>query len=75
MSTTLQQQAADIKKQFLLPISQNEALQMRQYQEGNRPRFDGEYQRDYTRIIICVLFPASAGENAALCGTVGSVYS
>ena len=62
MSTTLQQQAADIKKQFLLPISQNEALQMRQYQEGNRPRFDGEYQRDYTKILYASSFRRLQGK-------------
>lgn len=62
MSTTLQQQAADIKKHFLLPISQNEALQMRRYQEGNRPRFDGEYQRDYTRILYASSFRRLQGK-------------
>lgn len=49
--TILKQQSGEIKDIFLKPISENAGLQKRLYQEGNRYRADGEYQRDYTRIL------------------------
>lgn len=51
MDTILQQQAAEINKLFLEPIAKNEKLSNRLYKEKNRLRNDGEYQRDYTRIL------------------------
>lgn len=62
MCTTLQQQADEIRTKFLAPVSQNESLQKRQHEEGNRPRFDGEYQRDYTRILYASSFRRLQGK-------------
>lgn len=62
MCTILQQQAGEIKAKFLDPVSTNDFLKRRQYEEGNRPRFDGEYQRDYTRILYASSFRRLQGK-------------
>ncbi len=58
----LEQQADEIKRIFLKPVSENEKLNLRLYKEGNRPRFDGEFQRDYTRILYASSFRRLQGK-------------
>lgn len=60
--TILKQQSGEIKDIFLKPISENAGLQKRLYQEGNRYRADGEYQRDYTRILYASSFRRLQGK-------------
>ena len=62
MSSILQQQAGEINKIFLQPITQNEKLSSRLYEEDNRSRNDGEYQRDYTRILYASSFRRLQGK-------------
>lgn len=62
MSSILQQQAGEINKIFLQPITQNEKLSTRLYEEDNRSRNDGEYQRDYTRILYASSFRRLQGK-------------
>jgi dGTPase len=46
----------------LEPISENESLSRRLYDEQNRERSDGEYQRDYTRILYASSFRRLQGK-------------
>lgn len=62
MSSILQQQADEINKLFLKPITQNGKLSSRLYKENNRSRNDGEYQRDYTRILYASSFRRLQGK-------------
>lgn len=60
--STLEEQREEIRAKFLLPLQQNEKLQSRLYEEENRPRHDGEYQRDYTRILYSSSFRRLQGK-------------
>lgn len=62
MKSILKEQSQDIKKMFLLPLEQNDELRNRLYDEENRTRFDGEYQRDYTRVLYSSSFRRLQGK-------------
>lgn len=51
-----------IKEMFLEPLSGNEELRSRLHTEENRNRADGEYQRDYTRILYSSSFRRLQGK-------------
>lgn len=53
--SVIKQEAYNIKKMFLEPLIENHEIQQRQFEEENRSRFDGEYQRDFTRILYASL--------------------
>lgn len=59
---TIKQNAAEIKKIFLDPLADNNKLKERFHNEQNRSRFDGEYQRDYTRILYASSFRRLQGK-------------
>ena len=53
----------DIKNDFLIPLSTNELLKHRKYDEKDlRHRVDGEFQRDYTRILYASSFRRLQGK-------------
>lgn len=53
----------EVKREFLEPLQINEKLCKRKYPEDdNRPRMDGEYQRDYTRILYASSFRRLQGK-------------
>ena len=59
----LTQERENIQKQYLKPLQENVQLQERRFQEdGKRSRFDGEYQRDYTRILYSSSFRRLQGK-------------
>ena len=61
--TVFDKHKEDIKKQFLVPLQErNEVLSQRHYKEEKRPRNDGEYQRDYTRILYSSSFRRLQGK-------------
>lgn len=62
MDSILKEQAKEISETFLKPITENEALCARLYDEQNRARSDGEYQRDYTRILYASSFRRLQGK-------------
>ena len=62
MASILNEQAEEIKETFLRPITENEMLCQRLYDEKNRDRSDGEYQRDYTRILYASSFRRLQGK-------------
>lgn len=58
-----EQEAPKIKENFLEPLEKNEKLQQRFHDENvNRKRFDGEYQRDFTRILYASAFRRLQGK-------------
>lgn len=58
-----EQEAPKIKENFLEPLEKNEKLQQRFHNEKvNRKRFDGEYQRDFTRILYASAFRRLQGK-------------
>lgn len=62
--TMFEQYKDEINRQFLVPLHErNRALAQRCYKEkGVRPRPDGEYQRDYTRILYASSFRRLQGK-------------
>ena len=62
MDSILKEQAKEINEMFLKPITENESLCNRLYEEKNRDRSDGEYQRDYTRILYASSFRRLQGK-------------
>lgn len=61
--STLHLQSQEIKKKFLDPLNDNEDLKHRQdMSEKNRERPDGEFQRDYTRILYSSSFRRLQGK-------------
>lgn len=59
----LTQKRENIQKKYLIPLQKNVQLQERRFQEdGKRSRFDGEYQRDYTRILYSSSFRRLQGK-------------
>lgn len=60
----LLESADDIKSKFLNPLKSNECLRERLHDETkkNRKRPDGEYQRDYTRILYASSFRRLQGK-------------
>lgn len=60
--SVLNENSEEIRKKFLEPLQENEKLSNRLYQEENRPRPDGEYQRDYTRILYASSFRRLQGK-------------
>ncbi len=62
MDSILKEQAKEINEIFLKPITENESLCNRLYKEKNRDRSDGEYQRDYTRILYASSFRRLQGK-------------
>lgn len=51
-----------IKQEFLLPLRENEKIEHRLYFEENRERSDGEFQRDFTRILYSSSFRRLQGK-------------
>lgn len=52
-----------IRKQFLIPLHErNQQLKNRAFEEESTPRPDGEYQRDYTRILYSSSFRRLQGK-------------
>lgn len=62
MDTVLEQKKDEIKETFLIPLRENTKLQNRLHEESNRARADGEYQRDYTRILYSSSFRRLQGK-------------
>lgn len=60
--SVIKQEAYNIKKMFLEPLIENHEIQQRQFEEENRSRFDGEYQRDFTRILYASSFRRLQGK-------------
>ena len=61
--TILLSDSQRIKKEFLIPLHrQEEKLKKRCYIEDVRARSDGEYQRDYTRILYSSSFRRLQGK-------------
>lgn len=59
----LEQNKKEIRKKYLDPLEQNEQLQNRYYDEkSKRKRLDGEFQRDYTRILYSSAFRRLQGK-------------
>ena len=58
----IKHQAEAIKNTFLIPLLKNCEIKKRQYAEENRSRFDGEYQRDFTRILYASSFRRLQGK-------------
>lgn len=54
--------AKEIKEKFHRPLSENLYISERLYIEKNRERSDGEYQRDYTRILYSSSFRRLQGK-------------
>lgn len=61
-NTIIEQYADEIKKTFLDPLTENEKMQTRYYKEDKRSRPEGEYQRDYTRILYASSFRRLQGK-------------
>lgn len=58
-----EQEAPKIKQKFLVPLEENDELKHRFYKENiNRKRLDGEYQRDFTRILYASAFRRLQGK-------------
>ncbi len=53
---------SQIRQDFLLPLTENQALRNRLYREDTRAREDGEFQRDYTRILYSSSFRRLQGK-------------
>lgn len=62
MHTTLEKNRENIEQTFLFPLRENEKLSERLHEESNRARADGEYQRDYTRILYSSSFRRLQGK-------------
>lgn len=62
MDSVLKEQAQEINETFLKPITENKSLCDRFHDEQNRARSDGEYQRDYTRILYASSFRRLQGK-------------
>lgn len=62
VDTILQEHADEIKRTFLEPLTENGRIQKRLYNENNRSRPEGEYQRDYTRILYSSSFRRLQGK-------------
>lgn len=62
MDSLLKEQSKEINEIFLKPITENKSLCNRLYEEKNRDRSDGEYQRDYTRILYASSFRRLQGK-------------
>lgn len=60
--TVLKQYVNEINRTFLEPLMANERIQKRLYDENNRSRPEGEYQRDYTRILYSSSFRRLQGK-------------
>lgn len=52
----------EIREKFLEPLNNNDYMQKRRYDEDKREREDGEWQRDYTRIIYASSFRRLQGK-------------
>lgn len=62
MKNELMENKDIIRREFLEPLQKNEGLKKRLYDESNRDRMDGEYQRDYTRILYSSSFRRLQGK-------------
>lgn len=62
MDSILKENSSKIKEKFLLPLQNNKQIEHRLHEESNRQRPDGEYQRDYTRILYASLFRRLQGK-------------
>ena len=51
MNRVIDEYAEEIRKKLYIPLKENEELHKRLYEENNRVRAEGEYQRDYARIL------------------------
>lgn len=51
-----------IQELFLQPLRENDEIRDRLYEENNRHRFDGEYQRDFTRVLYSSSFRRLQGK-------------
>lgn len=62
MESNLEKYKDEIKERFLKPLEENTLLTTRCHPEKNRERLDGEYQRDYTRILYSSSFRRLQGK-------------
>lgn len=62
MGNAIEQYSEKIKEKFYKPLNENEYVSERRYGEKNRKRNDGEYQRDYTRILYSSSFRRLQGK-------------
>ncbi len=62
MDSILKENSSKIKEKFLLPLQNNKQIEHRLHEESNRQRPDGEYQRDYTRILYASSFRRLQGK-------------
>lgn len=62
MDSELERNREQIREKFLLPLSGNAKLESRLHEEKNRERIDGEFQRDYTRILYSSSFRRLQGK-------------
>lgn len=62
VNSIIKEQAEEIKNIFLKPITENEILLSRLHEENNRVRSDGEFQRDFTRILYASSFRRLQGK-------------
>lgn len=61
--TTLELQSEKIREKFLVPLTNNKELEKRQYDsKEDRKRLDGEFQRDYTRVLYSSSFRRLQGK-------------
>ena len=62
MESILSDSKKKIFEKFLKPLEENDKLSCRRYKEANRDRPDGEFQRDYTRILYSSSFRRLQGK-------------
>lgn len=62
MSGVIDQFKDKIKQDFLIPLRENKKIEHRLYSEENRERSDGEFQRDFTRILYSSSFRRLQGK-------------
>lgn len=61
-NSILEKSKSDIFNEFLFPLKNNKELENRRYTEEKRERKDGEFQRDYTRILYSSSFRRLQGK-------------
>lgn len=62
MNDAIDEFKEQICREFLKPLQDNEKIAQRFYEEKNRERSDGEFQRDYTRILYSSSFRRLQGK-------------
>lgn len=62
MGKVIEDYSAEIREKFYKPLNESIHINERRYDENNRERTDGEYQRDYTRILYSSSFRRLQGK-------------